>query len=163
MYLCDMRDDGPEWRFHPDPIQGFAAEPSPVIEAVLGVEWPILESASLASAVRLAKRLWGQAVTVAVVTPHPSTEWLSDAFEEGASYLMLPATRNLVTEPSQAFGEIRLALRDLCPSLHQRVKRNVPLCVCGCHRDLMVLTSHHLNRWCVGKHHECPHWRAGDA
>ncbi|MBE0616330.1 MAG: hypothetical protein IH608_00195, partial [Proteobacteria bacterium] len=41
------------------------------------------------------------------------------------------------------------------------VERGATLSLCGRHRDRMVLVVRHLERWCLGDHETCPHWKYG--
>jgi hypothetical protein len=127
---------------------------------ILAVEWPILEGRSLASAVRLAKRLGHCDLQIGVATSNPAGEWLSRAFEEGANFLAIESPGDLVQEGGLGASSQRLNLHDCCPELHQRIRRNTPLSVCGCHQDRMVIAGHHLARWCLKNHGACPHWKA---
>lgn len=150
MKLFMKRPGQAAWQGYAEPLLGLAEATEDVCDLVFAVEWPILEVAPVTGAVRLARRLLDPGVSIGIATPHPAGEWLSAAFEAGADSLMM------------APDSPRYALGDCCPALHQRVRQNEPLSVCGRHRDRMVLAAHHLDRWCLGNHASCPHWRSRD-
>ena len=162
MQLFSRKPGDTPWQGPADPITGLAAVNDEVSDLVLHVEWPILQAARLAGAVRLTRRLGGDRIRIGIATPHPAGEWLAEAFRAGADDLVIcpgaPAQVLLAFLPAAR----RCRLEDCCPHLHQRIRHNLPMCVCGRHRDRMVLAGHHLDRWCVGDVASCPHRSGGD-
>ena len=145
-----------EWS---EPLFGLAEVPDDATEVILMSDWPILDCVRLTSAVRLVKRLIHSDCPVGIATPHPTSDWLKEAFLAGAEYLVVTPPG-----PSKRWKNDVLAehhhLEECCPGLHQRVRHNQPMSVCGCHDDRMVLSDHHFSRWCVGNFSSCPYWSA---
>ncbi len=148
------------WKYFVDPLQLLARTEGKDSHIIFRVEWPILESMALVSAVSLARRVLGEGVRVDVATPHPNVEWLLPAFGAGAERLFLAQQSCQIPWCGPEAGDSGYALSAVCPAMAQQVVRNHPVSLCRRHPGGMVVASHHLKRWCTGHRAECPF--AGD-
>lgn len=110
------------------------------------------------AAVRLARRLATGTISIVAGCAHPSADWRDAVRQAGADHAFLVSTdrgghRGSPLEGAVEFGD------DVCPALHVRRDSKTVLNVCGRHHDRMVLVRRHLDRWCLGRKTECPHWQ----
>lgn len=154
------RRSGGDFSRWPDAVQGVESlAGAPAVAVLFYSEAPDSEAATLAAALRLARRFAGEECSLAVSSPHPSQEWIDAARRAGAD-------RILVTQGDAGGRRGRVPLGralevEPCPALHVWTDGSTTLSVCGRHRDRMVLCQGHLERWCLGHNDACPHWRDG--
>lgn len=122
---------------------------------------PKCELGCLVATAGMVKKLAGDAISITVASPYPTWEWITRLKDCGIDHFWtvqrtnglkrrrIDVSRGLETGPS------------LCPALHVQVDGQITLSVCGRHCDRMVLARHHLERWCLSHHTECPHWQGG--
>lgn len=154
------------WKEWPDALQGIAAlRGLPAKEVLLLTLRPDEEAAELLAAVRLiheTRETGGAPVRVIVGSPHPSDDWVAPLREAGIDQVWWvvppggPRGRGRCSPgPAASVGQ------QVCPALHAGTEGGTSLSLCGRHDDRMVLGSGHLERWCLRRHRECPHWKLG--
>lgn len=151
------------WRQWPDVVQGLLGFCESSHGSVLLVsDRPDEEIESLLATVGLVRQLAGKDVSIVVASPHPSEEWLGPLKECGIDHVWV-IDRSTRPKADRLDGPGKLeAPRAICPALHVRTGERLTLSVCGRHGDRMVLARHHLERWCLGRNEDCPHWRGDD-
>ena len=149
-----------KWRWWPDVVRGLAGigreEPAGVL---LVSQRPLEEMDCLMATLRVVRRLARNGVSVEVASRHPSDSWILPLKQAGVDrvWVLGPAAASAGNHPGP--GCLTEVPEHLCPGLHARPAGGAELSVCGCHRDLMILASHHLQSWCLGRYPDCPHWR----
>jgi hypothetical protein len=158
------RNEAGEWRRWPHVAPGLDAVASaiPRVDRVLVVGRTPVEDDRAVAAIRLSRRLAGGSLTVIAGQERPTRAWREAVCAAGADSALVVARRDEYEgRPDPPLDDAREVGADVCPELHVVHERGVTLSVCGRHRDSMVLARHHLDRWCLAAHDQCPHWCAG--
>lgn len=154
------------WREWPDALQGVAALGDlPAGEVLLLTLRPDVETADILAAVRLIRQIPGGGrppVRIIVGSPYPAEEWVAPLREAVIDQVWWVPRPGGCAEQGRCFPGPTAAIGpEVCPALHVGTEDGTALSLCGRHGDRMVLGAGHLERWCLHRHDECPHWKLG--
>lgn len=156
------RDEHGAWRRWSHPglaLEALANPAAPRMVSLLVVGTGPDDDEQLFAAVRLARRLATGPLQVVAATAHPSAPWRESVRAAGADLALLvsrPKTGRSSKEPP--LEHVVELGGGTCPALHAKREREITLSVCGRHADRLVLARHHVERWCLAKQQDCPHW-----
>jgi len=133
---------------------------SPRVVSLLVIGTGPEDDEQLFAAVRLARRLATGPLEVVAASVHPSARWRESVREAGVDLaLLVPQPQHCLLckkPPLDVVVELGVGI---CPELHAKHEQGVTFSVCGRHKDRMVLARHHVERWCLAKKEDCPHWQ----
>jgi len=117
---------------------------------------PVRDLEELAAFLRLSDRCEAPPGRITVLTPHPTARWLRSLVDAGFGEIGL-AVADRPTFEAPPDSTLEDQLERTCPQLHVARHRGRVLSVCGTHEDRMVLSSRHVDSWCLHADRPCPY------